>query len=52
MLETPVAIRTLTFRLETTWMGDCLGTPGAADKIQSQALLWEHVSQADAQHTL
>ena len=28
-------------------MGDCLKTPGAANKNQSRALLWELVSQAD-----
>ena len=34
------------------WMGDRLGTPGAADKNQSWALLREHVSQADRRQTL
>ena len=33
-------------------MGDRLGTPGAADKNQSWALLREHVSQADGRQTL
>ena len=43
MLETLVPIRTLKLSKIRTWMGDCLGTPGAADKNHRQAPLPEHV---------
>ena len=32
---------------ESIWMGNCLGTPSAADKNQRQELLREHISQVD-----
>ena len=47
MLEAPVPIRTMKLSLDSTWMGDRLGTPVAADKKQSRALLREHVRQSE-----
>ena len=38
--------------LNGTWMGDHLGTPGAAYKNQRRAPVREHVSQADGRQTL
>ena len=38
--------------LDSTWMGDLLGIPGATDKDQSGTPLQEHVSQADGLQTL
>ena len=52
MLEIPVPIRTLKLSKIRPWMGDCLGTPGAADKNHSRAPLRKHVSQADGRQTV